>query len=89
MLVWLLPGSPLHFSEICTKFGAHSAILCQIHHETASHHIHDFKPAFSPSCMKFCTLTHKNLLVLSPLHHATTAVQLAALVPEIMDSTVP
>jgi hypothetical protein len=65
--------------------------LCRIHSEIAYGQTHTWlqikelkKSVRSPSFVKFCTLTPKIFLYYLPLHRATTtAIQMAAPVPEI------
>jgi hypothetical protein len=78
------------FSEICTKFDAHSLLdqsQNRIRPDTRLHIEGRKKSACPPSCVKFCTLTPKIFQYYHlPLHCATTAaVQMAAPVSEIID----
>jgi hypothetical protein len=80
-----------HFSEIYTKFDA--IVLSEpsrnrIGPDTRLQIKGCKEWKYPPSCMKFCTLIPKICLYYHlPLHRATTtAVQMAAPVPEIMDT---
>jgi hypothetical protein len=77
------------FSKIYTEFDSHSLSdpsWNRIRPDTRLQIKGHKKSARPPSCMKFCTLTPKICQYYHlPLHHATTtAVQMAAPVPEII-----
>jgi hypothetical protein len=78
------------FPEIYKRFDAHLLFHCLIDKPNAWLQIKGHnKLARPPSCLKFCILTSKICKYYHlPLHKtATTAVNIAAPVPEIMDTT--